>query len=159
MRRAFSYIDSPDSYDDAGMMKIGEVSKKTGVGIEALRFYEKSGLLERPKRTQSGYRLYPAETLERIAFIKQAQTLGFSLEEINHLIGLKRKGESPCSEAREVIRKRLDALNEKIAQLITYRDEVTEALKEWDAKERVDGHVCGLIEASHIQTAVTKNKI
>ena len=91
MRRAFSYIDDHGPARTDGLMKIGEVSKKSGVGIEAIRFYEKSGLLERPDRTYSGYRMYPAEVLDRIAFIKQAQTLGFSLDEINQLISLKRK--------------------------------------------------------------------
>ncbi len=141
------------------MMKIGEVSKKSGVGIEALRFYEKSGLLERPDRTYSGYRLYPADVLERIAFIKQAQTLGFTLDEIRSLIGQKRKGESPCLEVREIIRRRLDEINEKIDLLVRYRDEVTAALKGWDEKESVDGHVCGLIEGSVIETDLGKRKI
>ncbi len=159
MRRAFSYIDRDDESDGTPLMKIGEVSKKAGVGIEALRFYEKSGILDRPDRTYSGYRMYPAEVLDRIAFIKQAQLLGFSLDEIKQLIGQKRKGESPCFEAREIIRRRLDELNEKIDQLVKHRDEVTEALAEWDQKEQVDGHVCGLIEASHIETNLGKKKL
>jgi len=140
-------------------MKIGEVSKRSGVGIEALRFYEKSGLLERPERTYSGYRLYAAAVLDRIAFIKQAQLLGFSLDEIRQLIGQKKKGESPCLEARDIIRRRLDELNTKIDLLLKHRDEVTEALTEWDQKERVDGHVCGLIEASHIETDLGKKRL
>lgn len=159
MRRAFSYIDRYEESDDTPLMKIGEVSKKTGVGIEALRFYEKSGILDRPDRTYSGYRMYPAEVIERIAFIKQAQLLGFSLDEIGQLIGQKKKGESPCLEARDIIRRRLGDLNEKIDQLVQHRDEVTEALKEWDKKEQADGHVCGLIEASHIETDLGKKKL
>ncbi len=159
MRRAFSYMDRYDESDDSALMKIGEVSKKSGVGIEALRFYEKSGLLDRPDRTYSGYRLYPHEVLERIAFIKQAQLLGFSLDEIRQLISQKKIGESPCLEARDIIRRRLSELNEKIDQLVKHRDEVTEALTEWDQKERVDGHVCGLIEESHIETGPGKKKI
>jgi len=159
MSRAFSYIDRFEEPDQSGMMKIGEVSKKSGVGIEALRFYEKSGLLDRPERTYSGYRLYPAEVLERIAFIKQAQTLGFTLVEISSLIGQKKKGESPCLEVREIIRRRLNDLNEKIDLLVRYRDEVTAALKGWDEKESSDGHVCGLIEESAIETDLGKRKI
>lgn len=159
MARAFSYIDRYERSEASGLMKIGEVSKKSGTGIEALRFYEKSGLLDKPDRTYSGYRMYSSEVLERLAFIKQAQTLGFSLDEIKLLIGQKKKGESPCFEAREIIRRRLDELNEKIDQLVKHRDEVTEALTEWDEKERIDGHVCGLIEASHIETNLGKTKI
>ncbi|MBA3767574.1 MAG: MerR family DNA-binding transcriptional regulator, partial [Acidobacteria bacterium] len=62
------------------MLKIGDVSKQSGIGIEALRFYEKSGLLDKPSRTFSGYRVYEPEILERLAFIKRAQVLGFSLD-------------------------------------------------------------------------------
>src|SRR5215204_2818224 len=89
-------------------MKIGEVAKRSGVGIETLRFYEKSGLLERPGRTFSGYRMYGDEVFERIAFIKRAQVLGFTLEEIRQLVEHKRHGESPCAEVREIAQRRLD---------------------------------------------------
>ncbi len=58
-------------------LKIGEVSQMSGIGIEALRFYERSGILGKPARTATGYRLYDASVLDRLAFIKKAQTLGF----------------------------------------------------------------------------------
>src|SRR6185369_14353640 len=79
-------------------LKIGEVSRLSGVGIEALRFYEKQGLLGRPARTESGYRLYDADVLERLEFIKRAQVLGFSLAEIARIISHKHAGQSPCAE-------------------------------------------------------------
>lgn len=140
-------------------MKIGEVSKRTGVGVEALRFYEKSGLLDRPVRTESGYRMYPETVLERIAFIKQAQVLGFSLNEIKLLIVEKQKGQSPCAEAREIVRTRLSELNERIAELIKYRDELTSTLHDWDIEGQANGHVCGLIESSHIEQKISRNGI
>ena len=132
-------------------LKIGEVSRLSGIGIEALRFYEKSGLLDRPGRTYSGYRLYDESVLERLAFIKQAQVLGFTLDEIKQLISHKRAGENPCAEVREIVRSRLTELNERIEQMIHYRDELTAALAEWDKIGEADGHVCGLIEGSHIE--------
>jgi DNA-binding transcriptional MerR regulator len=132
-------------------LKIGEVSRLSGIGIEALRFYEKSGLLDRPGRTYSGYRLYDESVLERLAFIKQAQVLGFTLDEIKQLISHKRAGENPCVEVREIVRSRLTELNERIEQMIHYRDELTTALAEWDQKGEAEGHVCGLIEGSHIE--------
>jgi DNA-binding transcriptional MerR regulator len=132
-------------------LKIGEVSRLSGIGIEALRFYEKSGLLDRPGRTYSGYRLYDESVLERLAFIKQAQVLGFTLDEIKQLISHKRAGENPCAEVREIVRSRLTELNERIEQMIHYRDELTSALAEWDKIGEADGHVCGLIEGSHIE--------
>ena len=67
-------------------LRIGEVSKRSGMGIEALRFYERSGLLERPPRTESGYRVYDEAVLKRLAFIKQAQALGFALDEVKRIV-------------------------------------------------------------------------
>ena len=157
MTRAFSYIETQE-ISGGKQMKIGEVSKRSGVGIETLRFYEKSGLLSRPGRTYSGYRIYNEDVLERIAFIKQAQVLGFTLDEIKQIIDDKQKGMSPCLEVREIVRQRLEDLNERIAQMIRYRDELTEALAEWDKKGEADGTVCGLIEGSQIDHPINGKK-
>ena len=134
-------------------LKIGEVAKLSGVGIEALRFYEKSGLLERPARTEAGYRLYNEETLERLAFIRRAQVLGFSLAEIKQIIAERRAGASPCAHVREIVRRRLRELDERMAEMRRYRRELSAALDEWDAAGDVEGHVCGLIEGTEIEHA------
>lgn len=78
-----------------------------GIVIEALRFYERSGLLGIPARTASGYRAYDAGVINRLTFIRKAQTLGFSLDEIRRIIAESKAGESPCEEVREVVRQRL----------------------------------------------------
>src|SRR5688572_31117612 len=98
-------------------LKIGEVSKRSGLGIEALRFYERSGLLERPHRTESGYRVYGEAVLERLAFIKQAQALGFSLDEVKRIVDDARAGQSPCDEVREIVRRRLDELDARMREM------------------------------------------
>lgn len=131
-------------------LKIGEVAKASGVGIETLRFYEKSGLLDQPSRTESGYRLYDTEVLDRLDFIKRAQLLGFSLDEIKRIIADRRTGQSPCAEVREIVRNRLAELDERMREMKRYRKELASALAEWDEKGDVPGHVCGLIEGSHI---------
>ncbi|MBA3240122.1 MAG: heavy metal-responsive transcriptional regulator, partial [Acidobacteria bacterium] len=115
-----------------GMLKIGEVSKRSGVGVEALRFYEKGGLLDRPSRTYGGYRVYGEEVLERLTFIKRAQALGFSLDEIKRIIADARKGESPCDEVREIVRRRMAELDERLRELHRYRKELKGTLDEWD---------------------------
>ena len=158
MERAFNYMQTA-RLDGGKQLKIGEVSRLSGIGIEALRFYEKSGLLDRPGRTYSGYRSYDESVLERLAFIKQAQVLGFTLDEIKQLIMHKRAGENPCAEVREIVRTRLAELNERIEQMIQYRDELTTALAEWDEIGEAEGHVCGLIEGSHIKHAVNNKKM
>lgn len=131
-------------------LKIGEVSKQSGVGIEALRFYEKIGLLGRPPRTHSGYRLYDEEALERLEFIKRAQALGFSLAEIARIISEKQAGQSPCREVRQIVRERLKELDERIKEMRRYQKELQAALAEWDKAGDRKGHVCGLIESATI---------
>jgi len=141
------------------MLKIGDVSKRSGIGIEALRFYEKSGLLDKPSRTVSGYRVYVPEILERLAFIKQAQALGFSLDEIKRIVEDARRGESPCDEVREIVRQRLEELDERMREMKRYRRELAETLEEWDRLGRAPGHVCGLIEGSHVEHYVNEPKV
>ncbi|HEX8294437.1 MAG TPA: heavy metal-responsive transcriptional regulator [Pyrinomonadaceae bacterium] len=135
------------------MLKIGDVSRRSGIGVEALRFYEKSGLLDRPSRTYSGYRVYGEDVLERLAFIKQAQALGFSLDEIRRIVEDARKGQSPCDEVREIVRRRMEELDERLRELQKYRRELRQTLDEWDKVGRAPGHVCGLIEGSHVDHA------
>jgi len=147
-----------DEDEGRRMLKIGEVSKRSGVGVEALRFYEKSGLLDRPSRTYSGYRVYGAEVLERLAFIKQAQALGFSLDEIRRIVEDARRGESPCDEVREIVRRRLSELDERLRELHRYRDELRHTLAEWDEVGRAPGHICGLIEGSAVEHAAHQGK-
>lgn len=141
-----------------GTYKIGEVAKLAGVGIETLRFYEKSGLVDRPSRTASGYRVYDASIIDRLAFIKKAQVLGFALDEIRELIVHKRNGESPCGHVRAKVKTRLSELDERIRQMTVYRDELAAELKQWEKKREVAGHVCGLIEGSHIESAPAAGK-
>ncbi|HKS28111.1 MAG TPA: heavy metal-responsive transcriptional regulator [Pyrinomonadaceae bacterium] len=142
-----------------GMLRIGEVSKRSGIGIEALRFYEKSGLLDKPSRTYSGYRVYGPEILDRLAFIKRAQALGFSLDEIRRIVDDARRGESPCDEVREIVSRRLEELDERMRELRRYRKELAETLEEWNKVGRAPGHICGLIESSHVEHGEKKGKL
>lgn len=132
-------------------MKIGEVSQQSGVGIEALRFYERSGLLGKPGRSQSGYRLYGEGVLERLAFIRKAQSLGFSLDEIRHIISDAEKGESPCDDVRTIVRRRLAEVADRIKEMQRHHRELAHTLEEWDEVGRAPGNICGLIEATEMQ--------
>lgn len=136
--------------DGGRRLKIGEVSKLSGIGIEALRFYEKGGLIDKPSRTYGGYRVYGEDVLDRLAFIKQAQALGFSLDEIRRIIDDARKGESPCDEVREIVRRRMGELDERLRELQRHRRELKATLEEWDKMGHAPGHICGLIEGSHV---------
>jgi DNA-binding transcriptional MerR regulator len=151
MRRA-SLQDEQSGNDahERHKLRIGEVSKRSGMGIEALRFYERSGLLEKPLRTESGYRVYDEAVLERLAFIKQAQALGFSLDEVKRIMDDARAGKSPCDEVREIVRRRLDELDERMREMHRYRADLAKTLEEWDRAGRAPGHICGLIEGAQV---------
>jgi len=150
MKRGTRIVDEEEG---RRMLKIGDVSKRSGIGIEALRFYEKSGLLDKPSRTYSGYRVYGEDVLERLAFIKQAQALGFSLDEIRQIVDDARKGQSPCDEVREIVRHRMEELDARLRELHRHRKELKATLEEWDKVGRAPGHICGLIESSEVGQA------
>ncbi len=137
-------------------LRIGDVSKQSAVGIEALRFYEKQGLLNHATRTQSGYRLYSEDVLERLEFIKRAQVLGFTLAEIAYIIKEKESGKSPCAEVREIVRSRLEELDERMKEMRRYRKELAAVLEGWDEALEREGEVCGLIESTAISASLPK---
>src|SRR5437879_12487138 len=85
-------------------LTIGHLAKETGVNLETVRYYERRGLLPKPPRSASGYRLFPAEAARRLRFIRRAQELGFSLREIRELLALRvsPREKSTENQAREV---------------------------------------------------------
>lgn len=147
-----SYIAETPSRVGDKLLRIGQVAKQTGVGIETLRFYERSGLLDTPVRTEAGYRLYGRDALMTLEFIKRAQILGFTLTEIKRIIEESSAGISPCDEVREVVRQRLAELDERLQQMQLYRDALAKTLREWDKTGSAPGHFCGLIESAEIET-------
>ncbi|MBA3694188.1 MAG: MerR family DNA-binding protein [Acidobacteria bacterium] len=118
-------------------------------------FTSEAGFWEKPARTASGYRVFDANVLDRLAFIKKAQTLGFSLNEIRHIIAESNAGESPCAEVREIVRRRLSELDRHLRNLRRYRKGLAETLKDWDEKGAADGYICGLIEDSKMKAEPT----
>ncbi|HVF55507.1 MAG TPA: MerR family transcriptional regulator [Pyrinomonadaceae bacterium] len=131
-------------------LRIGEVSQATGVGVETLRFYERRGLLGRPRRTEANYRIYDDAVVEQVGFIKRAQAVGFTLDEVAEIMAESAGGRSPCHEVRAMARRKLDELNRRLAELRRYRDELQRTLREWDERGEEAGRVCGLIEHSSL---------
>lgn len=98
-------------------MTIGQVAKKTNVGIETIRFYERKGIIDKPPRTDSGYRQYPIETIDRIRFIKLAKELGFTLKDISELLELKISNKSSCGPVKRKAETKLTEIESKISDL------------------------------------------
>ncbi len=98
-------------------LTIGQVAKRSGIGLETLRFYERKGLIEEPPRTDSGYRQYPEDVVGRIRFIKRAKELGFSLKEISELLSLRVDPGTTCADVRKQTELKLTDVEEKIRAL------------------------------------------
>jgi DNA-binding transcriptional MerR regulator len=109
-------------------MQIGKVSAQTGLSVDAIRFYEKQRLLERPPRSEGGFRLFHAEDVERIQFIRRAQQLGFSLPEIRELLVLAREDGEACSHMRELLQAKVAVVRNKIRELRLLDEQLTKRL-------------------------------
>jgi DNA-binding transcriptional MerR regulator len=136
---------APLKQQDSPLLKIGEVAARSGLGVEALRFYESRGLLEPVTRTAAGYRLYDAGVFERLDFIRKAQAVGFNLDEIGRIISDARRG-SPCAEVRRLAAEKLAELDSRLAELNRYRRELKETVEAWERVGNKEGLICGLIE-------------
>jgi len=98
-------------------MTVGRLAHAAQVGVSTLRFYERSGLLPKPPRTASNYRLYPSEAAQRIRFVRRAQQLGFTLNEIKQLLNLRVASGSTCADVRERADVKIRDIEERIGSL------------------------------------------
>ncbi|MEI2691764.1 MAG: MerR family transcriptional regulator [Anaerolineae bacterium] len=99
------------------LLTIGRIAKLAEVNIETVRYYERRGLLPAPPRTVSSYRLYGDQSVARLRFIKQAQALGFTLEEIGELLALRVDAETSCDVVRQRAERKMADVAEKIRSL------------------------------------------
>ena len=118
-------------------LTIGKVAKQAEVGVETIRFYERSGLLEEPPRNDSGYRQYQPEAIVKLRFIKKTKQLGFSLKEIEELIALRHKPGATCGDVRGQAEEKIRNIEEKIHDL----SKMKEALLELTCQCSGDGPV------------------
>jgi MerR family transcriptional regulator, copper efflux regulator len=103
-------------------IRIGEVAARAGVSPDAIRYYEKHKLLPRATRTEGGFRLFPEGTVERIRFIKGAQSLGFSLDEVGRLLAGKAEGVEECQKMYSLLCSRLQELEDRMKSMAEFRD-------------------------------------
>jgi DNA-binding transcriptional MerR regulator len=109
-------------------MQIGQISKQVGVSIDAIRFYERSGLLAAPLRSEGGFRLYSSSDLCTLQFIRNLQTLGFSLSEIREFLSLRGNDLRACSEVRKMLEHKLRDIRAKRIALTKLEAELKGAL-------------------------------
>ena len=110
-------------------MKIGEVAKAAGVGIDAVRFYEREGLLPEPDRRPSGYRDYSPDAVLDLRFIKRAKELGFSLKGISELLSIDREPDATAGDVKKLAEEKLADLEDKIRSLQRMKRALREVAK------------------------------
>lgn len=96
---------------------IGQVARNAGVGVETVRFYERTGLIEQPPRRGSAFREYPVETVRRIRFVVHAKQLGFTLKEIMGLLSLRSRSAESCDSVKEQVEMKIANIEERICGL------------------------------------------
>lgn len=129
-------------------MRIGELASHTGVATKTLRFYEESGVLHQPERDENGYRNYNSEFVDRINFVKDAQSAGLTLKEIANILDLRDRGESTCHHTRELLEAHLVDLDRQIVELERTRRQLvamTHRAARMDPAECVDPNRCQTI--------------
>ncbi len=107
------------------MMRIGAVATRADVNIQTVRYYERRGLLPKPPRTESNYRLYSEDNVRRVRFVKRAQELGFSLKEIKELLALRIKSRATRAQVRERAEAKITDIEEKIRSLRAMKKTLT----------------------------------
>lgn len=127
-----------------GGMRTSQVADQAGVNSETLRYYERRGLLEQPPRTPAGYRDYPPSAVELLRFIKRAQELGFTLDEVEELVHLDAGGPESCEAARALAEARKADLDARIADLRRMSDSLGELIGTCDLPR--SGRSCPLLE-------------
>jgi DNA-binding transcriptional MerR regulator len=133
------------------LIPIGELSRRTGVHIETIRFYERSGVLPEAQRSESGRRLYGEADVRRLTFIRHARQLGFELDAIRTMLALQEQPDAPCGTVDALARQQLVAVDARITQLTALRGELTRMI---DTCAGGSVGACRIIEALAEPTAL-----
>jgi MerR family transcriptional regulator, copper efflux regulator len=127
------------------LQQIGQLAKAAGVNIQTIRYYERRGILKPTEKRDSGYRLYGADAVKTVKFIKHAQELGFSLEEIRDLMRLRAPSTGRCEGVRIRASKKLTDVQEKIAMLQGIEVTLKKLIK--DCEDNKTSQKCPIIDS------------
>ncbi len=128
-------------------LTIGELAEQAGVSPDTLRYYERLRLLPPAPRSNGGYRLYDADVAERVAFIRKAQGLGLSLEDVREVLRIADAGTPPCEHVRAALGRRLREVEVRIAELESLRRTLARALRRSRSLPLARSCVCEIIES------------
>ena len=112
-------------------LKIGELAKQTGLAVGTLRYYSDLGLLQPVQRGDNGYRYYTQNASRQVEFIKKAQAIGFTLEEIKTILDVRDRGEKPCNLVQSLLDNKLEQREIQIKKMILFKQELEEYRTSW----------------------------
>jgi len=118
------------------LLRSGELARLAGVSVDTLRHYEHIGVLPAPRRTESNYRLYSPEAVDRVRLVRQALSIGFSLTELAKILRVREKGGFPCRQVKALLDNKLIEVDREIANLQALRAHLRMLLKDW--RKRLD---------------------
>lgn len=143
--------------DKKSLVQIGQVARTLGINPKTIHYYEEIDLIPEVQRSETGYRLFNQDDIDRIAFILRARALDFSLDDIGEILALRDEGEAPCLYVTELVEKQLTAIDDKIAGLKLLRHELVDidrAAKALPRHRIVDKDcICHLIENQALRPA------
>lgn len=131
-----------------GYLKIGELAKQTGIAVGTLRYYSDLGLLLPVHRGDNGYRYYSEDASSQVQFIKKAQAIGFTLEEIKQILDVRDRGEKPCSLVQSLLDNKIEQLEIQIKKMTLFKRELEAYRADWENNSEVElqsQEVCPLI--------------
>jgi MerR family transcriptional regulator, copper efflux regulator len=141
VRDAFSLIQ----------VRIGQLATATGIPVRTIRFYEQSGLLPAPARTPAGYRDYDAPAVNRLRFVRAAQSLGLSLAEVAEVLRIWDDGTPPCGYVTDLLTGHLEHVERRIGELVALRDELRLRIPPAPEPDRCrPGQICYLIQDEEV---------
>jgi DNA-binding transcriptional MerR regulator len=114
-------------------LRCGEIARETGVSTDTLRHYERIGLIPSPRRSANGYREYSASTVDRVLLVRRALAVGFTLDELTQILGVRDKGGAPCRQVRTLTAVKLETVEAQLKQMSKLREDLRELLREWDS--------------------------
>lgn len=136
------------------LLKIGEVATSSGLSVKTIRYYEQLGLLA-PNviRSDTKYRLFDPAVMDRLSFIKRAQSLGLALTEIKEILAVHDRGVLPCHEVKQHLQDKLQRIDQQIQSLLSLRSELAELLSHWqeDPAQLVSERICPNIQTEHAE--------
>lgn len=137
-------------------MQIGIVAKKIGLSVDAIRFYERNGLLPRPPRTEGGFRRYGENDVDMLAFVRRVQGLGFKLDEIRGLLQLRGNRLQPCAPVRRRLQEKLADVQRKRSDLRKLEYELRLALRSCNRELRKRGAHCPILRGKNQRNPVSE---